>query len=415
MAEGKSRQGVVIGLTGSFGSGCSTVGQILAETGEFHVESLSAAIKKEAQKRGIEPERRVLQDLGDELRKPQGRRHVLARKAIQAAHDNLGTRALVLDGIRNLGEVEWLRQRYSRFYLIAVDASRDTRYGRLKGSYGKNEAVFDEDDRRDSLEPFAYGQQVELCVDAADVLIINEADMARSKSIKQSFAEKVLDYVGLMVSPGKRPPTHVELLMHYAYSASLRSSCLKRQVGAVIATPDHSVIASGYNEVPPGEESCRVRFGQCYRDKVRNEYIATLRVLQCGCGEKITPTHVPEKEGAEVHCRACGRDLTPLFRRTKALDLCQSLHAEETALLQGARLGGMGHQGMVLYTTTFPCLLCAKKIVHTGIKEVIYVEPYPVKEAAQSLSAADVTATRFEGVKSPAFHRLFKPGTGAEP
>ncbi|NCO65633.1 MAG: hypothetical protein COW32_09050 [Candidatus Aquicultor secundus] len=61
---------------------------------------------------------------------------------------------------------------------------------------------------------------------------------------------------------------------------------------------------------------------------------------------------------------------------SKVLDLCRALHAEEHAIL---RMGARHMPGeLTIYTTTFPCLLCANKIVQAGIKNVVYIEPYPV-------------------------------------
>jgi len=91
----------------------------------------------------------------------------------------------------------------------------------------------------------------------------------------------------------------------------------------------------------------------------------------------------------------------------KGLEYCRALHAEETAILQVTRTGGASLRGTVLYTTTFPCLLCAKKIVHAGMNKVVYVEPYPMPQAATFLRDAGVTTARFEGVKAQAFYKLF--------
>ena len=43
-----------------------------------------------------------------------------------------------------------------------------------------------------------------------------------------------------------------------------------------------------------------------------------------------------------------------------------------------------------LYTTTFPCTLCAEKIIHAGIKTVVYMEAYPDKTGRLLLGAAGV-------------------------
>jgi deoxycytidylate deaminase len=74
---------------------------------------------------------------------------------------------------------------------------------------------------------------------------------------------------------------------------------------------------------------------------------------------------------------------------TKNLDLCRAVHAEERAILQAAKYGGMSLEGSALYTTTFPCKLCAKKILETGISTVIYVEPYPKSDSFKMLEEAE--------------------------
>ncbi len=406
---GKGQDKLIIGLTGSFGSGCSEVAKILAATGDFHAEPLSKAIKDKARKRGLKVERRTLQDVGDNLREQHGL-HTLSERAVLAARKAEPNRDWVLDGIRNLGEIAWLRSQFPAFYLVGVDASEDTRWKRLrdKSAYNGNFQAFKEDDKRDKSGPLKHGQQVAACVDAADVLLLNEEDFSRSKRKKDSFGDKILDYVGLMRSPGKRPPEHLELLMNQAYSASLRSSCMKRQVGAVISSEDHLVLSTGYNEVPPGEASCRVEHGDCYRDKVRTEYARTLGTLVCQCGAPLNARLDFEAAQEDTKCPKCRQELAPLYHQGKLLDYCRALHAEETAILHAPRLGGVAHLGMRIYTTTFPCHLCAKKIVHAGIKEVVYVEPYPGEEAAELLKRASVVTTRFEGVKAYAFHKLFK-------
>ena len=236
MPSGKRDMHLVVGLTGSFGSGCSTVAELLRGNGDYHVEALSTPLKEEAKKRNLEPERHTLQALGNELRERRGN-GFLALEAAAAARKAGRDKHWVLDGIRNPGEIEALRSEFPNFYLIAVDASRDIRYARLKGRYERNEAEFDRDDQRDRSEPFPHGQQVAACVDRADVLLLNEKEITGRGRAKRALQEKIADHVSLMASPGSRLPSPRELLMHLAYSVSLRSSCLKRQVGAVIVAP----------------------------------------------------------------------------------------------------------------------------------------------------------------------------------
>ena len=93
----------------------------------------------------------------------------------------------------------------------------------------------------------------------------------------------------------------------------------------------------------------------------------------------------------------------------KLLDKCRSLHAEENAILQASKLGGIGLQGGRLFTTTFPCSLCANKIVNVGIEEVVYVESYPDRDSYNFLQRhSKIILTKFEGVKAAGFYHLFK-------
>jgi len=89
------------------------------------------------------------------------------------------------------------------------------------------------------------------------------------------------------------------------------------------------------------------------------------------------------------------------------LDVCRAVHAEEAAILQAAKLGSTSLNRTSIYTTTFPCLLCAKSIINSGIKRVIFHEPYPMKESYEMLESR-VTLKKFEGVNAWAFDRLYR-------
>ena len=94
----------------------------------------------------------------------------------------------------------------------------------------------------------------------------------------------------------------------------------------------------------------------------------------------------------------------------KLLELCRALHGEESAILN---LVGRGVDltDSTMYVTTYPCNLCANKIVQAGIKKVIYFEPYPVEEAKKIFKDADIVSEPFEGVTFRAFFKFdqFEP------
>jgi dCMP deaminase len=109
---------------------------------------------------------------------------------------------------------------------------------------------------------------------------------------------------------------------------SLRSTCLKRKVGAVLVK-DSYILSTGYNGAPSGFKHCTSE--TCVRKDLKS-------------GEK------PE--------------------------LCRGVHAEINCIIQAAIHGTSIKGNTTLYTTTFPCMSCLKLIINAGIKKLIYKEGY---------------------------------------
>lgn len=76
-------------------------------------------------------------------------------------------------------------------------------------------------------------------------------------------------------------------------------------------------------------------------------------------------------------------------------------------------------RGATLYTTTFPCHLCAKHIIAAGLDRVVYVEPYPKSKAknfySDSIAADPVRPTQgsvvfesFVGIAPRQYLELFE-------
>jgi dCMP deaminase len=70
-------------------------------------------------------------------------------------------------------------------------------------------------------------------------------------------------------------------------------------------------------------------------------------------------------------------------------ELCRGLHAEQNAFLQAA-LHGTSLKDACLYSTTQPCMICAKMIINAGIKEVVIRGDYPDKMSKEFLKEARV-------------------------
>lgn len=161
---------IVIGMTGPFGSGCSYISiNILVELGYEYI-SLSEILRETAKKQ--DSSRTELQDVGNEIRLQNGN-DFLAKEAIKIIEKSDKDK-FVVDSIRNTHEVEALRSKFSRFFLFAVWAANNVRWERSREQYNDNGALFEKDDKRDKDEKIESGQQITLCYQMADVIILNE-------------------------------------------------------------------------------------------------------------------------------------------------------------------------------------------------------------------------------------------------
>ncbi|MEW5758772.1 MAG: cytidine/deoxycytidylate deaminase family protein [Candidatus Omnitrophota bacterium] len=141
----------------------------------------------------------------------------------------------------------------------------------------------------------------------------------------------------------KKRPTWDEYFLDVAHLVCRRSTCLRRNVGAVIVK-NKRILATGYNGAPSGLRHCD-EVG-CIRDKLK----------------------IPSGERHE---------------------LCRGLHAEQNALLQAA-LYGISVKDAILYITNLPCIICTKMIINAGIKEIVIQSGYPDKMSRDFLKAAKI-------------------------
>ncbi len=166
---------IVIGLVGPIASGKGVLIDHLKEFG-FDIYSLSDEVRKEAKTRNLSLTREVLQNLGDELRERFGDQ-VLAERALFSA---MGVeKNLVFDSIRNPGEIFYLRN-LTDIKIVGVDAPPEIRAKwYLQRAKDRGEDVPDLDhffkaSLRDSgFHENASGQQVDKCMQLADVKLLN--------------------------------------------------------------------------------------------------------------------------------------------------------------------------------------------------------------------------------------------------
>ena len=132
-------------------------------------------------------------------------------------------------------------------------------------------------------------------------------------------------------------PGNDQYFMNMAKLVSTRSTCTRRHVGAVIVK-DKRVLSTGYNGSPKGTKHCE-ELG-CIREQM----------------------NIPSGTRHE---------------------LCRGVHAEQNAVTQAAYFG-VSVNGATIYTTTYPCSMCAKILINAGIREIVYDEGY-VDDLSKSL------------------------------
>lgn len=148
-------------------------------------------------------------------------------------------------------------------------------------------------------------------------------------------------------------PSWDEYFMSIAAHVAGRSTCLRRQTGAVLVK-EKRILATGYNGAPSGLEHCED--AGCVRERLA----------------------VPSGSNHE---------------------LCRGIHAEQNAVVQAAR-HGIGIEGAAVYCTHQPCVLCAKILLNAGVSEIVYAEPYPDALAEELLRESGAVVRRFEGAGS---------------
>jgi len=207
---------LIIGVVGQIASGKGILVSYLTEKLGFTSFSLSSAVHREIEKKGIKKyTRQMLQDVGDEMRRREGD-EVLARRVIEAIQKqtiedrkskvkkNLFSifnyqppssifyhrQSIIIDGIRNPAEIEFLRNN-SNFILIGVKANRELRFKRLlfrgKEWDPKTYNDFVKVDRRDlGVDQNKSGQQVGKCLAYCDYVLTNNKDLGDfEKKIKK--------------------------------------------------------------------------------------------------------------------------------------------------------------------------------------------------------------------------------------
>ena len=181
----------VIGITGPFGSGKTTAASFFKTKGYYKI-TLSSFLEDELDKQGKEITRRNLQDLANSWREKFGS-SFLAKKALEYVSAEK-IEKVVVDGVRNLGEVEYFKAN-SNFILLGIVADRSVRFQRIKKLKNReelNRQLFDQLDLRDLgiTQDLETGLQVAKCLAVSDYFI-NSNDENRYQQRLEEFLRKI--------------------------------------------------------------------------------------------------------------------------------------------------------------------------------------------------------------------------------
>lgn len=145
-----------------------------------------------------------------------------------------------------------------------------------------------------------------------------------------------------------------EYFMEMARVAATRSTCLRRQVGAVAVSSDNRILGTGYNGALSGTPHCDVT--GCLRQQLG----------------------IPSGERQEI---------------------CRAQHAEANICNIAARYG-IALEGATMYVTNQPCVTCMKAIITSGISRIVYEGEYPDAFAVQIAEEAGIALEKMEKKES---------------
>jgi deoxycytidylate deaminase len=287
-------------------------------------------------------------------------------------------KAFIVRSFKRPEEVHFLRDIYGQaLKVISIYTPYEQRLAGLSLKLAKHRESEKNDKRSEAMNlmhldehhsGLAYGQNTRDTFPLADYFM--------STVNREELKIECRRFLGLFFGDPFITPNRDEVAMFSAYGASLRSCDLSRQVGAAIAAYNGDVLTNGCNEVPSPEgglywadQSNRMRdfeLGYDSNAKIKKQLLQDLIEALSLSNDKIS-LDVSIADG---------------LKRLDLIEFGRAVHAEMAAL-SSAAFNGISVKGARLFSTTFPCHLCARHIVACGISEVIFIEPYPKSRASE--------------------------------
>lgn len=362
---------MIIGITGTLGSGKGVIADYLIEKGFKHF-SVREYLLDIIRQRGMLENRDSMVSVGNELRQLHGSSYIVEQLYSRAKFFEDKMPNSVIESIRTIGEVEALKNKGS-FYLIAVDADIKKRYlrivSRADGTDGVSFEQFQEDELREMTSDNPAKQNLVACRELADFVVNNNGTIENMRiqidailekiELEQRITRGIIDDISVgkdkdfgeikgmevfksgfgLVEEKYVRPTWDEYFMEISRIVAKRATCNRGRSGCVIQK-DKQLLVSGYVGSPIGLSHC---------DDVGHDFKKTIH----------------EDGHITNHC-------------------VRTVHAEQNAICQAAKLG-ISLNGATLYCKMTPCRVCAMLIINSGIKRVVCDKKYHAGEESEEM------------------------------
>ena len=344
---------------------------------------------------------------------------------------------IAIDTIRNPYEAKYFKDRYSAFNLVSINAPTEDRKKYLQDKYKFTVDQINDIDRRESgkfpsitedkskcgtcsqdvksksgFDKFdeLIISNVTRCIEISDIHIFNPRNEPQNHNVLKA---QLAWYLSLIKHPGLVTPTPLERVMQIAFTAKMNSGCISRQVGAVVTDKDYSIKSVGWNDVAKGQVPCNLRSLEDLKnyssDTTYSDYERNNDKFREQAAKELIKIEDLGKKGRNL--AYCFKSIQNTIDGEKNQVHTRSLHAEENAFLQLAKYGGVGIEGGKLFTSASPCELCAKKAYQLGIKEIVFIDPYPglAIQHIIKIGLNPPSLIQFRGAVGKAYHQLYEP------
>jgi dCMP deaminase len=296
----------VYGITGLAGTGKDEATKVFEKLGYQHI-STGGCLRAQAKKQGINIANRMdLINFANKLRKEKHTGYLAELAAKGVSSDKA-----VISGIRNIGEVDFLRMKFAGFKMIKICSSDDLCFERIKARNRENSPQTFEEFKKSRIADLKTG--IGEVIDQTQMIIVNNGTLEKLNKLIENFlaSDNRLDWD--------------EYFLNIAEAIGKRANCCRGRIGAILVQ-NKRVIATGYNGAPTDVPRC--------------SEVGCLLVESKGSDGKITENCI------------------------------RTIHSELNAIVQAA-LHGVSTQGATLYSHYKPCFHCAKVLVQAGIKRVV--------------------------------------------